>query len=262
VRKVTEGATARQYGDVAPVYDALMRGVPHGIWLSRIEKDVRTRGKSPRSALDAACGTGIVTELLYQRGYRPVVGFDLSPAMIAIARTKAEALHAPDAPRYEVQDAATLDLGGQTFDLIVSLFDSLNYILDPAALQAAFRRLYAHTAPGGMFAFDLNSTYALSHDLFTQSQQFGPVQHFWKANWNPDTRLCRVEMEFWVRDARTGKMRHFTETHVQRAYTESEIREWLTAAGFVRIETHGNYGELPPGPRSDRILFVAERENA
>src|SRR5204863_4318832 len=124
------------------------------------------RGKSPRSALDAACGTGIVTELLYQRGYRPIVGFDLSPAMIAIARTKAEALHTPDAPRYEVQDAATLDLGGQTFDLVVSLFDSLNYILDPAALQAALQRLYTHTAPGGLLAFDLNSTFALSHDLF------------------------------------------------------------------------------------------------
>src|SRR5262249_12216023 len=153
---------------------------------------------------------------------------------------------------------AALDLGGQTFDLVVSLFDSLNYILDPAALQSAFRRLYAHTAPGGLLAFDLNSTFPLSHDLFTQSQQSGPVQHFWKAHWNPDTRLCRVEMEFWVRDSQTGKMRHFTETHVQRAYTSAEITEWLAAAGYVRITDYGNYGELPSGPRSDRILFVAE----
>src|SRR5687767_9406457 len=120
--------TPRQYGDVAAVYDALMANVPHSAWLSRIEKAVRLRGKTPRSALDVACGTGIVTELLARRGYAPVHGVDLSPAMVAIARTKAAA-KGYSVVTYEQQDAATLDLGeGRAFDLVVSLFDSLNYI--------------------------------------------------------------------------------------------------------------------------------------
>lgn len=252
-------AKARQYGDVAGIYDTLMDNVPHGAWLSRIERGVRQRGKHPVSALDCACGTGIATEMLCERGYRPVWGFDLSVAMIGVARTKALAAGRPDLPHYEVQNAATLDLGGRTFDLVVSLFDSLNYILEPADLQSAFRRLHAHTTPGGTLAFDMNALYALSHDLFTQSQRFGPVQHDWRAHWDRETRRCRVEMDFWVRDAETGEERHFHETHIQRAYTIPEVRQWLEAAGYANVEVFGNYGERAPGPKSDRLLFFADK---
>lgn len=249
----------RQYGEVAAVYDALMAGVSHGAWLSRIEKAARERGKAPRSALDVACGTGIVTEMLARRGYDPVWGVDLSPAMITMARTKAAARRFDIT--YAVQDASTLSLeAGQSFDLVVSLFDSLNYILDPKALQAAFRRICAHTAPGGgLFAFDLNSLYALAHNFFTQTSIVGPVRHVWKSHWDRETRLCRVEMAFWVTDAETGETRHFTETHLQRAYTAPEITAWLAAAGFTKIEVFGNYGDRPPVAHSDRLLFVAER---
>jgi ubiquinone/menaquinone biosynthesis C-methylase UbiE len=254
----TDAGAPRQYGDVAAVYDALMAGVPHGPWLTRIEAAVRERGRSPRSVLDIACGTGIVTELLARRGYAPVWGVDLSPAMVAVARTKAAARG--HAITYVEQDAAALDLGGRTFDLVVSLFDSLNYITDPGALRSAFRRIFLHTNPGGLFAFDLNSMYALAHDLFTQTGTDGPVRHVWKSYWDRETRTCRVEMAFWVRDADTGETRHFTETHVQRAYTVPEITEWLGAAGWIQIEVFSGYGNRPPGPKSDRLLFVAERD--
>jgi SAM-dependent methyltransferase len=255
--------TAHQYGEVAGIYDTLMDGVPHDLWLSRIEKAVRLRGKRPTSALDCACGTGLVTELLWLRGYRPVVGFDLSEAMINVARTKSQAItkaaSRTEGSTYHVQNAAHLDLHGETFDLVVSLFDSLNYILDPDDLQRAFVRLYAHTAPGGVLAFDMNSMYALSHDLFTQAQAWGPVRHDWHAHWDRETRLCRVEMDFWVRDANTQTDRHFHETHIQRAYTVPEVRDMLEHAGYQNVECFGNYGERAPGPRSDRLLFVAEK---
>ena len=256
---VSSGAhpEANQYGDVAAVYDALMAGVPHAVWLSRIEKAARSRQKFPHSALDVACGTGIATELLARRGYRPVVGVDISAPMISVARTKAQARNEPIT--YHAQDAAQLSLPGQTFDLAISLFDSLNYITDPVQLQAAFHRVFAHVAPGGLFAFDVNSLYALSHDLFSQSDTTGPVAHSWKAHWDRETRLCRVDMAFAVLDKATGETRRFTETHVQRAYTVGELTDWLGLAGFVKIEAFGNYGERAPSPKSDRILFVAEK---
>jgi SAM-dependent methyltransferase len=257
---------ARQYGDVAAIYDALMATVPHQAWLNRIEEIVRDRGKRPRAALDVACGTGLSTQLLVDHGYLPVVGVDLSLAMVSVARTKALARDLrPPLVRFECQDAAHLDLPGERFDLIISLFDSLNYILDPTDLRSAFHRVFAHTNPGGLFAFDLNALYALATDLFSQSGADGPIRHHWKAHWDPTARLCRVEMDFWVRDSGeedeqdNRSVRHFHETHLQRAYTTTEITEWLTEAGWTNIAAFGNYGKRPPGPRSDRLLFVAER---
>ena len=255
---------ARQYGEVAAIYDGLMQGVPHPAWVSRIEREAERRSKTLKSALDVACGTGIVTELLWRRGYRPLYAFDISPAMVAIAQTKASSWtrSAAEAPRFSVQDAAELDLEGRTFDLLISLFDSINYILDPERLQQAFRRLYAHTAPGGMLAFDMNSHYALTEGLFTQSHWSGPVWHDWKAHWDETTEICQIDMDFWVDDPHTGKSRHFTEKHIQRAYAQQDILKWLAEAGFVRAAVYGNYGDRPPGPRTDRLLFIAEKDAA
>ena len=254
---------ARQYGEVAAIYDGLMENVPHSAWLSRIEREAQKRGKTPKSALDVACGTGIVTELLWQRGYRPLYAFDISPAMVTIARTKAATWTEATAetPRFFVQDAAELDLDGLTFDLLVSLFDSINYILDPERLQEAFRRLYAYTAPGGMLAFDMNSRYALAEGLFTQSSWLGPVWHDWRSSYDEATEICRIEMDFWVDDPQTGKSRHFSEKHIQRAYDHSDILKWLGEAGFVRAAVFGNYGDRPPGPKTDRLLFIAEKND-
>jgi ubiquinone/menaquinone biosynthesis C-methylase UbiE len=249
-----------QYGMVAAIYDALMANVPHSTWLSRMERGVRERGKSPQSVLDCACGTGIVTELLWKRGYRPVCGFDISPAMVTIARAKAERFKPEETPDYFVQNASTLDLDGRTFDWIVSLFDSLNYILEPTELQKAFERLYLHTNPGGVLSFDMNSIYALSSDLFSQSQRFGPVQHHWIAHWDAETRICRVEMDFWIDELDSPKQRHFHETHIQRAYSVPEIRKMLVRAGYINIAVFGNYGERAPSSRSDRLLFFAEKQ--
>ena len=66
-------------------------------------------------------------------------------------------------------------------------------------------------------------------------------------------------MSFWVRDNASGETRHFTETHIQRAYTVPEITDWLAAAGFIHIDVFGGYGKRPPAPKSDRLLFIAEK---
>lgn len=257
MEKTNAPGVARQYGDVAAIYDALMTSVPHGAWLSRIEQIVRERGRRPRSALDVACGTGLVTEELVRRRYAPVWAVDLSGPMLAIARAKAFAAHRDIT--YVQQDAAALDLPVRSFDLVVSLFDSLNYVIEPERLREAFRRIFTHTAPGGIFAFDLNALYALANRFFDQNGGVGPITHTWRSFWDRETRLCRVEMDFWVRDEATGEERHFRETHLQRAYTVPEITEWLGEAGFTNIEVFGNYGNRPPGPRTDRLLFAAEK---
>ncbi|MBC8142798.1 MAG: class I SAM-dependent methyltransferase [Armatimonadetes bacterium] len=246
------------YGAVSAVYDHLMAEVPHDTWLRRIEQECENRGIRPRSALDVACGTGLATELLYSHGYRPVVGIDLSEPMVQIARTKAHAHGYTGAIEYHAQNAAALDLGESRFDLAVSLFDSLNYILEPDDLAEAFVRVFRHLNPGALWAFDVNSLYALSHNLFTQSGTAGALHHDWHSHWDRETRTCRVEMGFVLTDPDTGETRQFSETHYQRAYTTTDLREMLTIAGFEKIAVYGNYGSRPPHPRSDRLLIAAQ----
>ena len=65
------------FSAVTPYYDSLMAGVPYRFWADYLERLWRKHGQRPRSVLDLACGTGTVSRLLAERGYR-VTGVDLS----------------------------------------------------------------------------------------------------------------------------------------------------------------------------------------
>jgi SAM-dependent methyltransferase len=78
---------------------------------------------TPTSVLDAGCGTGRVAIELSRRGY-PVVGLDVDEAMLDAARAKA-----PDLT-WICGDLADprLDLGGETFDLVVMAGNVLIFV--------------------------------------------------------------------------------------------------------------------------------------
>jgi SAM-dependent methyltransferase len=247
---------------VAPLYDHLMQDVPYAGWAEYLHELLKTHGAAPKSVLEVACGTGNFSEKLYEEGLS-VTGIDISPGMIAEARRKAAALDMPIP--YHVQDVAELGLPGESFDLCVSLFDSLNYVLDPARLALGMRRILKHLRPNGLFVFDLNSEYALRNHFFDQNnlESSDPLKYTWTSDYDPNTRLCRVVMQFRL-SRENGPDRKFEEVHWQFAYLEDEICEMLTAAGFTGIATYQAYSLRATTAASDRIFYVARRpaENA
>jgi SAM-dependent methyltransferase len=78
---------------------------------------------APTSVLDAGCGTGRVALELSRRGHS-VVGLDVDEAMLDAARAKA-----PDLTwiRGDLADPR-LDLGGETFDLVVMAGNVLIFV--------------------------------------------------------------------------------------------------------------------------------------
>ena len=50
--------------------------------------------------------------------------------------------------------------------------------------------------------------------------------------------------------------RRFEERHLQRAYTEEEIRKIAKRAGFEQIDAYDELTFNPPNPESERIVFV------
>jgi ubiquinone/menaquinone biosynthesis C-methylase UbiE len=243
---------------VAPHYDRLMRDVPYRAWVRYLKQLLEVHGVEPKRVLDLACGTGTVSELLVKAGYE-VVGVDLSEGMIAEARRKAESANL--AVEYDVQDAASLNVPGSPFDICVSFFDSVNYITIPEALQSAIQGVFDHLRPGGLFIFDINSAFALENGFFDQENTSTDdvLRYVWRSEYEPETRLCRVRMRFFLRNKR-GVDEEFREVHVQFAYTVEELRNMLYEAGFEKVTTYHAYTLDPVRPTSDRIFFVAERE--
>lgn len=243
-----------QFTDIAKHYDALMAGVPYRYWVEYIEDILRKFGSKPDKILDAACGTGNVTEIFAEFGY-DVVGADISPGMIEVAKEKTGEWGPVE---YLVQDMCHMDLG-RRFDLVVSLFDSLNYITEPEHLQMAMDCVTAHLKPGGLFIFDVNTRYALSHGFFNQtnlgSRQY--PKYVWSSEFDREKRLCTVTMVFEVLEG--TEKRQFTEIHRQTAYAPEELLGMLRKAGLEPLDTYHAYTLKKPHRRSDRIFFVARR---
>jgi SAM-dependent methyltransferase len=110
--------------------------------LLRLTGDVRGA-----RTLDLACGEGYYTRLLRRLGAEPVVGVDISQAMIDLAR--AQEVAEPLGIRYRVGDARAVDEHPRA-DLVFAAY-LLNYAKDYAELLAMCEAIARNLEPGGRF---------------------------------------------------------------------------------------------------------------
>ena len=108
---------------------------------------MNVQGFQPKTAMDLACGTGVLCEILLDHGIA-ASGMDFSSGMIDIARSRNP--HIP----YEVADMTTFCPDKQ-FDLVTCTGDAVNHIASLSDVESIFRNVYQYLAPGGYFIFDL-----------------------------------------------------------------------------------------------------------
>lgn len=115
--------------------------------------------QSGEEYLDVGCGAGHVAELAAGAGAR-VTGIDLSPRLIEVARSRAEAdgLHI----HYAVGDAENLDAPDAGFDVVSSCFGMI-FAPDHAAAAAELARV---TRPGGRLGFSAWTPTGSIGDMF------------------------------------------------------------------------------------------------
>lgn len=242
-----------QFTEVADVYDNLMSVVPYAWWVDYVLDLWDEYHFEPRRVLDLACGTGNVLLELKRRGF-VVEGADYSAAMLRVAGRKV-----PSGTPLWCQDFRTLEIPSPPFDAVVCLFDSLNYLLRLSDLQKAFRGVYRHLVPGGVFVFDMNAIRALDTGMFDQKGigKDASLKYEWHSAWEPATRLCTIQMEF--RATTPSGIRVFHETHVQKGYTYEEVTTSLRDAGFEVLALKEAFTMNPPSPKTDRFYAVAQR---
>ena len=100
-------------------------------------------------ALEFAVGTGRVAIPLAARGV-PVTGIELSTAMLARLREKADETRLP----VVVGDMATAAAPGE-FTLVYLVFNTIANLLTQADQVACFRNAARHLSPGGRFVIEL-----------------------------------------------------------------------------------------------------------
>ena len=223
-----------------------MSDVEYGAWADFILDIALGEGVEVRRLLDLGCGTGNSSEPFVQLGLS-VTGVDFSPKMLAVARDKL-----PTATFVEA-DFTTFELG-ETFDLAVSVFDSLNNLLDPQDFRRCAERVREHLRPNGLFIFDVNTTVGL-RNLWEDDRAEGwvdDVYYLWRHSFDEETKLAKV-VAYCEKGARS-----FTEVHLERPYDPEEVKLLLSEAGFRNVQTITYPHGYPATDETERIWVVAQ----
>jgi SAM-dependent methyltransferase len=261
----------KAYTDFAYVYDTFMDETPYEEWSLFLQEKIKQYGISrpERSedaieseknlVLDLGCGTGTLTELLAEAGY-DMIGVDNSCDMLNIAREKSaekglEIL-------YLLQDMRELDLYS-TIGTVVSVCDSLNYLLTTQDLEKTFRLVKNFLYPGGIFIFDFNTVYKYAEVIgdATIAENREDCSFIWENYYYPEECINEYDVTFFVEEEE-DLYRKFTETHYQRGYTLAEMEELVTKAGMSIIEALDADTKGPVRPDSERIYIIAGKSGA
>ena len=184
----------------AASYEELMVPGLFAPWASHL---VQSANPQPgERVLDVACGTGIVARTIALRvgSGGSVVGLDLSPDMIDVARAAAEAEGV--AVEWRASPAERLPFPGDSFDLVLCQF-GLMFFTDRHAALAEMRRVLR---PGGRV-----------------------VVSVWQG-------LDRHPFYQKLHDASSRRLGKSSVGAVFSLGDSDELRSLLTAAGFVDVE--------------------------
>jgi SAM-dependent methyltransferase len=203
---------------------------------------LRRRGLDRGLVIELGCGSGILAAEISAAGYE-VLGFDLSPGMIALARQRA-----PQA-RFRRQSLWAADFPACV--AVVAIGECFNYLFDEGntdkALGKLFRRVFAALCPEGLFLFDaaepgrVPGSGVLYHNR--EGEDWAVLVALEEDR--PRRLLTRRITSF----RRVGKLyRRSHEVHQQRLLAGTELAGRLREVGF-RVRLLRGYGPLrfPPG---------------
>lgn len=204
--------------------------------------------------LDLACGTGNVA-IKVAKHFKNTYAVDLSDDMLNIAfdKFKKNKIKA----KVICQDMRELSLN-KKFNLITSVLDSTNYIIEDEDLFNYFKKVYEHLKEDGVFIFDINSYYKLStvigNNIYTYSSD--EIFYTWENSFEEE--VLNMFLTFFVKQD-NGLYEKFEEEHFERAYKETYIEQVLEQCGFKLLKKFAGYSEKKVDENSERILYVVRK---
>ena len=213
-------------------YGELARHAAQTVWQLIKDKSGETL------IIDLGCGSGILEKELTKRKL-DIIGLDISPAMIEIARK--------NAPEATFINTSIYDFDIPDCDLVCAIGECFNYLFDDKStlnqLKDLFSRIHGALRSEGYFMFDI-----LTPELFETN--YISSRKTSQDNWTlytdievdkAENLLTRKINLFLKKDGGFVKSK---ETHRQRLYHQKEIATILKGLGFGITQIHDYNGMM------------------
>lgn len=221
----------------------------------------------PGRILELGCGSGRVTVPLLRDGHH-VVALDASAPMLR--RLDERLTHAGAAARARCRavsgDLRTFSVGGR-FPLVIAAFNVVEHLYTRVELAACLRRVAAHLAPGGRFAFDVQvpDPAWLARDprrrwartRFTHPRTGAKLVYSTSSSYDPISQIAMIRLHYERADG-VGPTR--TVHLSQRKFFPAELEALVSSAGFDVVERYGDFSFRPlVGGAETQLLVCARR---
>lgn len=296
------------YTDFAQVYDIFMDDTPYEEWciyltgllkkyrqdeqadtsLGDVPEDMGSTGNHYRietdddvikknlqqeqnTILDLGCGTGTLTQMLAEQGY-DMIGIDNAQEMLQIAIEKRDSAGLDIL--YLLQDMREFELYG-TVGAVISVCDSVNYLLEEEELVQTFRLVNNYLFPQGVFIFDFNTVYKYEQVIgdATIAENREDCSFIWENYYHEKEQINEYDLTIFVKEKAGsagdcgdpgvagdfGLYRRFQETHYQRGYELEQMKALLRLAGLVFLEAVDADTHEAVRETSERIYIVARK---
>ena len=241
----------KPYSNIAKYYDILMEEVGYEKWIEYITDTIDLFNIKATPLLDITCGTGNSILPFVKRKKKPLLGVDNSIEMLKVAKEK----H-PDLALVQANAMRLPFLNN--FNLVLSMFDSLNYILKLDDLMEAFASVKDALKDGGHFLFDMNTPYGLKcvsgRDVREENKNLMSV---WRNAYNKDNQTLTLHLTLFVK--KDKNWHRIDEIHKEKGYSEEEIKYGLKTLDFQVIDAFRCFGHSRPDRFTKRILYIAKK---
>ena len=253
--------TEAPYDAFAGLYDFLQQDVSYPKWADYIEKLIDKHGSGgaePLRFCDLGCGTGSLAVELSLRGHA-VVGVDNSPCMLNVAVEKASASEV--SPVFLCRDIRGFCLPGKA-DVVLCLLDTVNHLTGTKDLLRLFQGVGKSLSTGGLFIFDVISTYYMEEVLgdkvfFTTDED---MSLFWNNSFDAKRKINRAELTIFQRDENSSLFHRDEVTVKEKAYSTEEINAAANLCGFLCVGEYASLWMKKPGDKEERIFYVFQKQ--
>lgn len=216
-----------------------------------IENVAKTEGLT----LDLCCGTGRHSILLCEKGWS-VIGFDISPNLLRIAREKMveKGVRFP-LVRGEIRH---LPFRFEVFAAVINMFTSFGYLPSEKEDIKSLKEVARTLKQDGLFLIDIVNRQHLIQ-IF-QKKDWGEFPNFYMLEKRTlDTEEPKLYSQWILIDKSSGKTRRFN--HNLRLYSFQQLQKMLEKVGMTIKKTFGDYEGQEFKQESSRLIVLAKKKD-
>ncbi len=233
------------YDKLALIYDKLMSHVNYKIWADYIISLFQYSDIKVNSLIDLSCGTGSLLTNFINKQYS-FWGSDISFPMISQAQKKF------DNTCLIVSDVKQIAFKPNSFDAVLLLYDSLNYMQNEEQIDKLFNEVNRILRKGGVFIFDVITDLLCKthYKNFEEEENWGESGYLRHSHYNENINIQQNDFRITIGN------NTFFESHIQKVFSDMKIVKCLNQNNFEIAAQLDDFTFHHSGDDSERVHNV------